>query len=169
MACKAIVVWKKRVGDYFCSMYSREESAQIRQQFWTSFGKYMGPVPSAGGDLINWVNYKTGVKGIYIRSNAERHLTYVALEIVHNDIDSQHWYYDQLLGLKSLLPNKEEWTWSDKEKKETGKPFCSIYKSIDHVNVYRKSDWPEMITFLKSSLIDMDAFWYVARDLLEIL
>jgi len=150
-------------------MYSREQSARIRQDFWTSFGKYMSPIPNAGGEHINWVNYKTGIKNIYLRMDADRERAWIALEITHNDQLTQQLYFDQLVSFKSLLENAGEWEWSAHEIKDNGKPFCSISKSITQVNVFRQTDWPTIISFLKSSIIELDAFWYVVKDLVEIL
>ena len=48
-------------------MYNRNEMARIKQDFWTSFGKYMLPVQPAGDEKINWINYKTGIKGIFLK------------------------------------------------------------------------------------------------------
>lgn len=45
-------------------MYSKAEKSKIRKDFWTAFGQYMKPVPSAEGTKVNWPNYKTGVKQI---------------------------------------------------------------------------------------------------------
>jgi hypothetical protein len=43
-------------------MYSKDQASQLKQEFWTAFGQYMGPVLSAEGLRTNWINYKTGVK-----------------------------------------------------------------------------------------------------------
>jgi hypothetical protein len=150
-------------------MYSREQSAQIRQAFWTSFGKYMSPVPNAGGEHINWVNYKTGIKHIYLRMDADREKAYIGLEITHADLVTQQLYFEQILSYKSLLENADEWEWSNNLVNENGKPFCAISKTITNVNVFRQPDWPQIISFLKSSVIEIDAFWYIVKDLVEIL
>ena len=48
-------------------MYNRNEHAKIKQEFWTSFGRYMMLVQSAGIEKVNWVNYKTGIKGVFFK------------------------------------------------------------------------------------------------------
>ena len=55
-------------------MYSKAEVTQLRQAFWTALGQYMAPVPSAEGDTTNWINYKTGVKHVYFRMQADNQL-----------------------------------------------------------------------------------------------
>ena len=101
--------------------------------------------------------------------DANRDGAHIALEIMHNDRVTQQLYFEQLVSYRSLLENTQEWKWSADEIKENGKHFCAISKSIKEVNVFRQTDWPQIITFLKSSLIELDAFWYIVKDLLEVL
>ena len=35
-------------------MYSREEVKKLKEEFWTSFGQFMSPIPSADMEKINW-------------------------------------------------------------------------------------------------------------------
>ena len=48
-------------------MFSRQEASQLRKEFWTAFGTYMKPVPSAEGEKVNWLNYKTGEKDVFFK------------------------------------------------------------------------------------------------------
>ena len=48
-------------------MYTKHEISKTRQEFWTTFGQYIKPVPNADGTKTNWKNYKTGVKHMYFR------------------------------------------------------------------------------------------------------
>jgi len=66
-------------------MYSREEAAQIKRDFWTRFGQYMRPVPGASGDTINWLNYKTGIRHLFFRLDAGRQQASIGIEIRHPD------------------------------------------------------------------------------------
>lgn len=53
-------------------MYTREQISQLRQEFWTTFGQYMSPVLSAEGGKINWLNYKTGIKHLHFKMDADK-------------------------------------------------------------------------------------------------
>jgi len=50
-------------------MFSKKEASQLRKKFWMIFGQYMSPVLSSEGEKINWINYKTGVKGLQFKMN----------------------------------------------------------------------------------------------------
>ena len=77
-------------------MYSIKEAAATKKKFWTLFGYYMVPVPSASGEHINWINYKTGIKEISIKTDVGIHRCSVSIEIYSTDIMLQHHYFDLL-------------------------------------------------------------------------
>jgi len=66
-------------------MYSKDEVSQLKQEFWTAFGQYMSPILSAEGIRANWVNYKTGLKHVYFRMNANKRSASIAIELAHPD------------------------------------------------------------------------------------
>lgn len=69
-------------------MYSKQEASKLKQQFWTSFGLYMQPVPSANGEKVNWINYKTGIRHVSFRMNAGDHAD-ISIELSHPDETSR--------------------------------------------------------------------------------
>ena len=80
-------------------MYTRHQAAIIRQKFWTQFGKYMAPVPSAEGKKINWINYNTGVPDMYFRMNAGKEEAYIGIEIMHNPPALAEKYFKQFIKI----------------------------------------------------------------------
>ena len=142
-------------------MYSRQEAAQLRQSFWTSFGLYMAPVPSAEGLKINWVNYKTGVKDLYFKMQAESGIARIAIVLAHSNEQRRQEFFLQLLQVKNLLRDalQEDWQWQQLVKDENNKTVSCIDTSIEGVNIYKKEDWPAIISFFKPRMIALDAFW----------
>ena len=78
-------------------MYSKEETARLRKDFWTSFGLFMKPVLSSEYQQINWVSYNTGVKGISFKMVANQKEAYLFLEIKTTDIEIKNLLFDQFL------------------------------------------------------------------------
>ena len=148
-----------------CAMFTREEASIIRQEFWTAFGKYMRPVPSAEGMKINWVNYHTGVKDIHFRMAAERHSATIYISIQHPDPEVQELYFEQFLELKELLHAtlQEEWQWQLRVPADDGKIITRIYKEMPGVSVFNRDQWPELISFFKQRIIRLDSFWELAK------
>lgn len=142
-------------------MYSRAEASQMRHAFWTTFGQYMAPQPSADGEKVNWVNYKTGEKHIAFKMDVDIKKATIAIEITHPDNDVQQLYFEQFEQLKKRLHRhvQEEWMWQLHAMDETGRPVSRIYTKQDGINIMKQEDWPQLISFFKPRIIALDAFW----------
>lgn len=151
-------------------MYPRQEASHIRQEFWTTFGQYMAPVPSAAGDKINWINYKTGEQHIQFRMEADNQQAIIAIVLTHN-ILLRELYYEQFTELKPLLHAvlNEEWTWVPEYQDGYGKIQSRIFATLNGVSIFRKEDWQEIIRFFKQRIIALDEFWNHARLAFEAL
>ena len=92
-------------------MYTRQEASRTRKKFWTSFGQYMRPLPGDNGDTINWLNYKTGIRHLYFRMDADTTQASITIELRHTDLLLQQQYFEQLQQVKILLEvqTAEEW------------------------------------------------------------
>lgn len=146
-------------------MYTRAEASHLRQEFWTAFGKYMGPVPSAEGVRINWINYHTRVRDVYFRMDAGTKEAAIAITLEHSDPGIRELYFEQFLELKELLHNtvEEEWTWEKKIALADGREISRIAKALPGVSVFNKDQWPDLISFFKPRIIALDSFWENAR------
>jgi len=150
-------------------MYSKQETTQLRQEFWTISGKYMSPVLSAEGEKINWVNYKTGEKHLSFRMHADNKKASIGIEITHKDTGIQQIYFEQLLQFRHLFAEAvgEEWNWQLHKIDEQGRTISHIYIEKSGVSIYQNKDWPELISFLKPRIIALDAFWSSVRYTFE--
>ena len=75
-------------------MFSKEESAALRQEFWTSFGKSFPR---------RWLLYNTKIKGVNFKFVANRKNAMICLDIEHSDEIANEILYDQILSLKTIL------------------------------------------------------------------
>jgi hypothetical protein len=152
-------------------MYSKQEASQLRHGFWTTFGKYMRPVFSSEGEKINWINYKTGEKNIGFRMQATNKTAVIEIELSHSDAQIQQLYFEQLLQLKNVFDNvmKEEWMWQSHIYADNGKTVSRIYKEKTGLSIFRKQDWPELISFFKPRIIALDEFWSSVKYIFEAL
>jgi hypothetical protein len=146
-------------------MYTKGEASQLRQAFWTAFGQYIGPHPSAEGLKINWINYSTGYKNVHFRMQADKRKGSISIELSHPDTEIQQMFFDQFITLKNLLHRvlEEEWIWLLHTQDENGKIICRIYKEISPVNIFNREDWPDLISFFKPRIIALDEFWSDAK------
>ena len=152
-------------------MYSKAEVTQLRQAFWTVFGQYMAPVPSAEGDTTNWINYKTGLKHVYFRMQADNRQAAIAIELTHPDASIRELFFEQFGEVKQLLHEAlgEEWTWEAEASDANGLPLSRIYTELAPANLFNRDDWPALISFFKPRLMALDAFWTDAQYAFEAL
>jgi hypothetical protein len=147
-------------------MYTRQEVSQIRKKFWTSFGKYMRPLPGANGETVNWLNYKTGIKHLYFRMDADTKHASVSIEIRHPDLLLQQQFFQKLLQVKNILDKQtgEEWQWQLHQPDEDGNIISRIISTAEGANIFDTNDWPTIISFLKPRILALDKFWYEVKD-----
>ena len=129
----------------------------------------MKPIPSAEGLMINWVNYKTGLKHISFKLSADTAKAVIAIEIAHADSSLRYDYFERFLQLKKILQKQlgEPWLWAKDTTDENGRTVSRIYKELPLVNIANKDDWPSIISFLKPRLLALDEFWSMTKEGLE--
>lgn len=146
-------------------MYSKDEASQLRQAFWTTFGQYISPQLSAEGLRVNWVNYKTGVKHLFFKMQADKRSASIAIEIAHPDPGLQELFFEQFVEYKNVFHTtvNETWEWQLYGKEENGRKVSLIIKELADVSIFNKNDWPALISFFKPRIIALDEFWSDAK------
>ena len=146
-------------------MYSKEEARNLKESFWTAFGQYMSAVPSADGDKVNWVNYKTGVKHLHFRMDATNMTAGIYIEISHPDESMRQLIFEQFQELQQVFKGivVEGWEWNSEYYDEYGKKTARISTSIAKTSIFNKAQWPELISFFKPRIIALDEFWSMAK------
>ncbi len=126
----------------------------------------MKPVAGADGQKRNWLNYKTGVRDLYFRMNADRDAASIAIELRQRDEAERHHHFDKLLGLQSVLEEYtgEAWIAASDLNDENGAPYNSLGTTLKNVSIFREEDWPALISFFKPRIIALDAFWDLAKE-----
>jgi hypothetical protein len=151
-------------------MYTKDQASQLKQAFWTAFGQYMSPVLSAEGLRTNWINYKTGVKHIFFKMQADNKTASIAIEIAHPDKELQQLFFEQFATYKTMLHSTlgEEWQWQLRTTDEYCKTISRIYTELAPVSIFQKEDWPKLISFFKPRIIALDEFWSDAKAAFEV-
>jgi hypothetical protein len=142
-------------------MFSKQEATQLRKEFWTVFGQYMSPITSSEGERVNWINYKTGLKGLQFKMDAGQTTASIGIILTQPDIIQQQLIFEQLKQSKIILHKalQEEWTWLLHTRDEQQKIVSKIYTEKAGVSIFRKEDWPELISFFKPRMIALDEAW----------
>ena len=146
-------------------MYSRDEAKKIKESFWTTFGMYMSPVPSADGQKATWMNYKTGIRYLFFRMAVNNKVARIGVEIANPDPGIRSLIFEQFKEFRAILEDEleEEWIWEEISYDEFGKATAQIYTEKSGVSVFKKEHWPELISFFKPRIIALDSFWSAAQ------
>ncbi len=148
-------------------MFSKEETAAGISAFWTAFGRYMQPVPGADGAPRKWLNYETGVPGLYLRVFLQKRIAYAGIEIADTDSESGARLVDTLVETLPLLRRAtgSEWDWIS----VASRPRQSLFwgTALQGKNPVLQSHWPEIIAFFKEALVAMDHYWTNAGPAFE--
>ncbi len=146
-------------------LYSREEAKKIKENFWTSFGQYMSVVPNVDGEKVTWVNYKTGIKHLFFRMDADNKHATIAIEIANPDEGIRALLWEQFKEYEQMLLEElqEEWIWDFDYYDEYVKAKARIFMEIRGVSVFKQEDWPQLISFFKPRIMALDSFWSSAQ------
>lgn len=150
-------------------MYGKDEAQQLRKLFWTSFGKYMGKHKSAEGKNIKWLNYKSHVKDIFIRMDADKRTATVQIDLQHKDPGIRELFYNQFEEVKTVFGEMvgKDWIWDKKMYDSYGKEISRISISIDGVNMYNKDSWNTIFQFFEKHMVAVDEFWTEFKELFK--
>jgi len=151
-------------------MYTREEASQVRQAFWKAYGQYMALQPSAAGVRVNWINYKTGIRQLSFKMDADKERAYIQIRLSNQDAGIRELMIEQFRQLKSLLDGYlgEAWEWMEDQLDEYGHPYSAIGTVLEGVNIFNRHDWPALIQFFKPRMLALDAFWADAQYSFEL-
>lgn len=142
-------------------MFSKEESARIRQEFWTSFGKSFPR---------KWLLYNTKIKGFSFKFVADRKKAMVCLDLEHNDEIANELLYDQLLSLKTILTEEylPEVIYDDRYELDNGKVIRRIY--VNHTqkfSIHNKNTWRDCYEFFTDTMPKFELFFYEYEDYIK--
>ncbi|AZQ44116.1 DUF4268 domain-containing protein [Nonlabens ponticola] len=141
-------------------MYSKEEAKQVRQDFWTFFGKRYDR---------KWLLYNTGIKDLVLKFEFEDNRAIVGIDLMHDDQFYREYYFDKLLSLKALMFEEvsQELIFDPDYRTESGKIISRIYVYLDNVKIQRKTDWPAVYNFYYKYMDRLEQFYLEYRDFVK--
>ncbi|MDG5491391.1 DUF4268 domain-containing protein [Psychroserpens sp. SPM9] len=141
-------------------MFSKEESRQLRQEFWTSFGKSFPR---------KWILYDTKIKGFSFKFHFDTKSALVALDL-EDDLENRITYWEKLQSLKTILRDEflPEAIFEEEFFLDNGKEISRIYVLLEQkVSIHNKNTWQEVMLFFNQTMDRFEAFFEDYRDILE--
>lgn len=141
-------------------MFSKEEAALLRKEFWTSFGKSFPR---------KWLLYNTKIKGVAFKFVADRKKAMVSLDLENPDELANLLYFDQLLSLKTLLENEIPKVIFDNEYLlDNGKVIHRIYIPFEgKFSIHNKNTWRDCYEFYVETMSKFEIFFYEYEDIIK--
>lgn len=142
-------------------MFSKEDSARLRKEFWTSFGKSFPR---------KWLLYNTKIKGFAFKFQADRKKASVCLDFEHPEEIANELLYDQLLSLKKILESEylPEVIFDDNFELDNRKIIRRIYVPFDKkFSIHNKNTWRDCYEFYVETMTQFELFFYEYEDFIK--
>ena len=141
-------------------MFSKDEAALLRKEFWTSFGKSFPR---------KWLLYNTKIKGFSFKFVADRKKALVCLDIEHPEDIASELLYDQMLSLKVLLETEiPEVIFDETYELESGKIIRRIYVPLEaKFSIHNKNSWRDCYEFFVETMPKFELFFYEYEDFIN--
>ena len=141
-------------------MFSKEESKQIRQEFWTSFGKSFPK---------KWLLYNTKIKGLTFKFHFDTKQAYVAMD-VEGDLETRIKIWDKILPLKHILQTQylENAVYNDTHILDNGKEISRVFVTLEEkVSIHNKKTWQTVMFFFNKVMPKFELFFEDYKDLIR--
>lgn len=142
-------------------MFSREEAAKLRKEFWISFGKSFPR---------KWLLYNTKLKGIAFKFVADRKKAMVCFDFEHPDEIANELYFDQVLSLKNILLTDflPEAIFDECYILENGKEIKRIYIPYsEKFSIHNKNTWRGCFEFFVENMTQFELFFFEYEDIIK--
>lgn len=141
-------------------MFSKEESRQIREEFWTSFGKSFPR---------KWILYNTKIKGFSFKFHFDTKKALVALDL-EDDLENRITYWEKLVAMKSILQDEflPEAIFEETYFLENGKEISRIYVPLEaKVSIHNRNSWREVMEFFNEKMSLFEAFFEEYQEVIK--
>lgn len=141
-------------------MFSKEASRQIKQEFWTSFGKSFPR---------KWILYNTKIKGLAFKFYFDTKKAFICLDL-EDDLENRINCWEKLLALKTILTSEflSDVIFEEAFFLENGKEISRIYLPlVQKVSIHNKNTWQDVMVFFNENMSKFEAFFEDYQDVIK--
>lgn len=142
-------------------MFSKEESRQLRENFWISFGKSFPR---------KWLLYNTKIKGLSFKFYFDTKKASVSLDL-EDDLENRINCWEKLESLKNILHNDflPNAVYEEEYFLDNGKEISRIYVPLQQkVSIHNKNSWQTVMEFFNETMPQFEAFFWEYEDFIKI-
>lgn len=140
-------------------MFSKKEAQQIKQEFWTVFGRAFPR---------KWLLYDTKIKDFSFKFSADAKRAEVSLDIDMKDELFRNAYFEKIWSLENILTDyigdfkKDEFYTN-----ENGKILSRYWVELHGVSVYNKDTWRDIFEFFVEKMDGFERFYADFEDYIK--
>lgn len=149
-------------------MLSKEERKKMNEEFWGGFKQYMRKKMSSNGRRINWINYPSDVKEIFIRWEVTGKTVRLCCDIQPKDEGVRKIIWEQLGELKAVLVAEmlEEGVWQEDLWTPDGRMISRISWENAEYNYFNKDEHEDIYRFMERTIRAFDRFYQEYKEIL---
>jgi hypothetical protein len=140
-------------------MFSKEEAANLKKEFWTAFGKSFPR---------KWLLYDTKIKDFSFKFYADNKKAEVSLNIEMSDEVFRKAYFEKIQSLENLWKEEiQELLFDENFRLESGKIINKIWVEKLDVSLFNKSSWREIFEFFVENMEKMETLFFEYEDYIK--
>lgn len=140
-------------------MFSKQEAAQLKKEFWTAFGKAFPR---------KWLLYDTKIKDFSFKFYADNKKVEVSLDIEMKDELFRNAYFEKIWSLESILEEYiGDFTKDEFYVLDNGKVISRIWVTKTNVSIFNKNSWPDIFDFFVEKMSAFEMFYYEYEDFIK--
>lgn len=165
---KALNTSLQQMNPYICDshfrfkiMFSKEEAARLRKEFWTSYGKSFPR---------KWLLYNTKIKGFSFKFYADNKTAMVMLDIEPLSETKRELLYEQVAALKKVFLESyiSEAIFDQHHYLDSGKLISRIYVRLEEkFSIYNKNTWGVAFDFFNKNMQQFELWFYEFEDFIK--
>jgi len=140
-------------------MYKKDEVIQLKKDFWAAFANYTKFYSISEGEPIQWVLYKTEIKGIELKFEIENNAIRVILEINAKNNDRRFDIYVELDKYRKIIESDfdSNLIWIEDFELPEGKIVSRIYTETLNLNYYNTNSWSDIFKFMAENMLRLQS------------
>ena len=140
-------------------MFSKEEAANLKKEFWTAFGKSFPK---------KWLLYDTKIKDFSFKFYADNKKAEVSLNIEMPDEVFRNAYFKKIQSLENLWREEIPELLFDKNYTlENGKLISKIWVEILDISLFNKNFWRDIFEFFVENMSKFEQLFLEYEDYIK--
>ena len=141
-------------------MYSKQESQQLKREFWVAFAEKYSR---------KWVLYDTKIKDFSFKFYVDNKKAQVLIDIEHRNDDKRIAYFEKLEALKNILEEEfiTDLVFEKNYTLESGKTISRIWVEKSGVGFSNRNNWETIFDFFFEKMNALEMFYLEYDDFIK--